>query len=199
MADTIHPATVEDRRIDGEYGEVFHEGKYAADIVEIQGRIAIERREIPRAGQTSSVTRRGRVSREGTIRISKVDSRFESLIIKWANYTTKERREARAQGTELYRDTWLTIKLDDPDSWGSEELQLFGVKFWEIPIGFTQGDLIDRELPMTWEREQLNAGIPRPGNKGRWEKVNGVWTQVQWNKPPGEETWAGTDYDEQPI
>lgn len=163
-----HPSTIEDRRIDGQYGEVWHEGVYQGDILEITGRIAIERREIPRAGNSGVVFRRGRVSREGSFRIGKIDSRFENKILQYIRLSPDEKRKLRRQGIAAFPDTWLTIKVDDPDSWGVEEIQLLGVKIWEVGIGFTMGDLLEREIPFTWESENLVKGIARAGNKQQW-------------------------------
>jgi hypothetical protein len=156
---------IEERIIDGNYGEIFHNGKYQGDFRDFTGRIAIERREIPRAGTTGVVYRRGRISRDGTLRIAKVDSRFEALLIDYANTSEEEKRIRRGQGIPTFPDTQLTIKLDDPDSWGSEIITIFGVKFWEIGIGFTQNDMVERDIPVTWQREAMPKAIPRPGNK----------------------------------
>jgi hypothetical protein len=170
--------TLEDRRVDGQWGEVWHQGVYQGDILEITGRIAIERREIPRAGTNNVAFRRGRVSREGSFRVGKVDSRFEKFILDMAGISVQQRRAARDQAVDLFPETWFMVRIDDPDSWGAEELQLLGVRFWEIPIGFTMGDLLEREIPFTWEEENLMKGIPRPGNH------SGFTT------PAGKQTWG---------
>jgi hypothetical protein len=182
-----HPTTIEDRRVDGMYGEVWHEGIYQGDILELSGRVAIERREIPVAGSDKVAFRRGRISREGSFRIGKVDSRFESVILGYAGLSVADRRNARAVGFDPFPETHFTVRLNDPDSWGVEELQLLGVKMWEIPIGYTMGDLKELEIPFTWEKEQLLQGIARPGNKGRY--VPGQGGYVPWTPPPGEQTW----------
>lgn len=164
--DSLTTTAIEERRIDGIYGEVWQEGQYQGDIMELQGSIQIEQRQIPRAGTTATVFRRGRVTRQGQLTLGKVDSRFEQLIIGWASYSVEDRRRLRSLGHNPWPDTWLTVKLDDPDSWGLEEIQLRGVKFWEISIGYGQGDLITQSLPFTWESESLMQGIARPGNQG---------------------------------
>jgi hypothetical protein len=192
MATTPALSTIEERRIDGNYGEVFHQGKYQGDILDISGRIAIERRELPRAGTNTMVYRRGRITREGTVRLGKVDSRFEALIINYASKSAAEHRAARGQGRPVFPDTEFTIKIDDPDSWGSEEIKISGVKIWEIGIGFTSGDMLERDLPITWHTEQLLHAIPRPGNR---QGLQGYDVSL----PPGDiTTWgdvAGSDPD----
>jgi hypothetical protein len=180
-------SNLEDRRIDGMYGEVYHEGKYQGDILEISGRIAIERREIPVAGTDRVAFRRGRVSREGTFRVGKVDSRFEDFILSYASKSVQDRRIDRAAGRDSFPETWFTIRVDDPDSWGAEEIQLLGVRLWEIAIGYTMGDLLEREIPFTWEYEKLIQGVPRPGNLG------------DWTQPQGEQTWAAIDQSDSHV
>jgi hypothetical protein len=176
-------ANLEDRRIDGMYGEVFHEGKYQGDILEITGRIAIERRELPVAGTDRVAFRRGRVSREGSFRVGKVDSRFEKFILGYAGKSLADRRQDRANGEDSFPETWFTVRVDDPDSWGAEELQLQGVRMWEIGIGYTMGDLLEREIPFTWESELIMQGVPRPNN---------LYNAVP---PGGEQTWGAIERD----
>lgn len=162
---TVTAGPIEERQIDGNYGEIYHNGKYQGDLRDFSGRLAIERREIPRAGTTGIVHRRGRVTRDGGLRIGKVDSRWEDMFFKTAGMTEAEKRRRRGQGIPVVDDAQLLIKVDDPDSWGSEEIMLFGVKFWEIPIGFTQNDMKELDIPCTWTSEELVKAIPRPGNK----------------------------------
>src|SRR4051794_3123652 len=102
---------LEEREIDGNYGEIFHNGHYQGDIRSFTGRLAIERREIPRAGTNGLVYRRGRISRDGSITLGKVDSRFEALLIGYANMSEDEKRRRRGQGEPVFPDAQLLIKL----------------------------------------------------------------------------------------
>lgn len=157
--------SIEERRIDGSYGEIWHEGKYQGDIASFTGRIAIERRQIQRAASMDVVFRRGVVTREGTLVINKVDSRFEAKFFSFLNKTVQQRRADRNSGVATWPDTDFIVVLDDPDSWGAEKLHVQGVKLWEIGLGFAPGDYTDRDLPITWQRENPLTYIPRPNNK----------------------------------
>jgi hypothetical protein len=161
----VTTSALEERQINAEYGEIWHAGYYQGDLVEFSGRVSIERREIPVAGQDKVVYRRGRVGRDGSVRISKVDSRFEALVIYYANLSVQDRRNLRGQGIDPFPATELILKLDDPDSWGAEEIKLTGVRFWETALGFGGNSIIQRDVPTTWDREQIVAAVPRPGNK----------------------------------
>lgn len=156
---------IEERQIDGNYGEIYHNGHFQGDLRDFAGRLAIERREIPRAGTNGIVYRRGRIARDGTLRLGKVDSRWENYFIEYAAMSTEEKRRRRAQGIPILADAQLLIKLDDPDSWGSEEILLTSVKFWEVGIGYTQNDMLERNIPVTWQGEVMVKAIARPGNK----------------------------------
>lgn len=182
-ATQIPTSSVEERFIDGDYGRIYHNGHYQADLREFQGRLSIERREIPRAGSNTVVHRRGRIAREGSFRLGYVDSRFTKLLIDYANKDPDAMRAARNNGVDIFPSFEFTIQLDDPDSWGSEEIKLKGVKFWEIGLGFSLNTMVERDLPCTWENESIPKGIPRPGN------LNGFDT------PAGQTTYAGAGYD----
>jgi hypothetical protein len=181
---------IEERAIDGNYGELYHNGHFQGDMQGFTGRLSIERRELPRAGTNQSVFRRGRVSRDGSVSRLKVDSRFEHMFIRIANLSEEEKRRARAElGQSIVPDTQLMIKLDDPDSWGAEEILLTGVKFWELPIGFTMNDMITHDLPVTWQGEELVKAIPRPHNR------QGALGAL----PTGERTYAASGRDPDPV
>lgn len=174
---------IEERQIDGNYGEIFHNGHFQADLRDFSGRLAIERREIPRAATNTMVYRRGRITRDGSVRIGKVDSRWENVFVQYANMSAEEKRQRRAAGIPIIVDSQLLIKLDDPESWGAEEMVLFGVKFWEVGIGFTMDTLTERDIPVTWQAEAIPKAIPRPGNH------QGAAGQL----PAGEQTWGNID------
>jgi hypothetical protein len=178
---------VEERQIDGNFGEIYHNGHYQGDLRDFTGRIAIERRELPRAGGVDTVYRRGRVTREGTFRLTKIDSRWEELFFNYSDKSPEDMRGDRARGVDSMPDMQFIIRLDDPASWGAEEIALFGVKFWELGIGFTSNDMLERDLPCTWQANTLVRGIPRPGNKHGW------------TPPPGEQTWPAAGRDPDPV
>lgn len=161
--EVITPADVEERSVDGNYGEIYWKGSYQGDLTDFSGTVVIAKQEIPVAGSDRVVLRRGRVARDGTLTILKVDSRFEALILGYAGKSPQERREARGEGKSLFPGVELIIKLADPDSWGTEEIQLLGVKLWQTSIGFAPNAMVTNAIPVTWEHEHLLNAIPRPG------------------------------------
>lgn len=180
-------AGVEERQIDGNYGEIYHQGHYQGDLRDFTGTISIERRELPRAGENDTVYRRGRITREGSFTLTYIDSRFTELFFNYTEKTANDMRADRARGIDSFPDTQFIIRLDDPASWGAEEIAIFGVKFWEIPIGFTANDMVERALPCTWQANTLVQGVPRPGNKHGW------------TPPAGQQTWPAVGRDPNPV
>jgi len=155
---------LEQREVNSEFGEIWHEGHYQGDLIAFAGSLSIEKREVPVAGQDNIIYRRGRISRTGTLSVAKCDSRWEAYMIYFAGLSVQARRKLRNEGINPVPPTVLMIKLDDPDSWGAEEIALYGVQFWEIGLGYAGQTIIQRDIPVTWQSEKMLRAIPRPGN-----------------------------------
>lgn len=153
-----------ERRIDGAYGEAYRDGRFLADVIEVTGTISIDRRELPMAGSINTHYKRGRVTREGTLRYQAVDSRWLEEFIQFTSLSLAERRALRdTPGANPAASPFdLDIIIDDPESYGKETLRLFGVVMWSANIGFSISDLLEREVPITWTREALISKISQP-------------------------------------
>lgn len=153
-----------EKRIDGMYGEIYvgtgADIKWFADVVNVTGTITVERKPINPAGSTQTFNKRGRVTREGTMQFDKVDSRLEAQFIASVSKTINERRAAR--GADWFSRFRTLIKLDDPDSWGKEEIVLTNCEFWTLPIGFSLSEMRQTELQFTWESETIPSVIVNP-------------------------------------
>lgn len=142
------------RRMGGMYGSAWRDGAMLAEAVEVTGSIEINRIEVPLVGQTRQGYKPGRESREGSLRIQKIDTKWELEVFQFLNQSLKDRRDARGTSAATLREFELTLKLDDPDAYGYEAWQLNGCKIWRLPLGFSiTDDIIDREYPLTWESE----------------------------------------------
>lgn len=151
MADSFSEAL---RRVGGMYGSAWRDGVMLAEAVEVTGTVEIGRIEVPLVGQTKQGYKPGRESREGTIRIQKVDSSWEREVWQFLTQSLEERRANRGSANATVREFTLKIALDDPDAYGYEAWQLNGCKIWRLPLGFSITDeIIDREFPLTWESE----------------------------------------------
>jgi hypothetical protein len=146
------------------YGSAWRDGVMLAEAVEVTGTVEIGRIEVPLVGQTKQGYKPGRESREGTIRIQKVDSKWEREVWQFLTQSLEERRANRGSANATIREFSLKIALDDPDAYGYEAWQLNGCKIWRLPLGFSITDeIIDREFPLTWESETpLNTFVVNP-------------------------------------
>lgn len=156
------------RRIDGATGEVWMDiggsMEMAADIVEINGAIRKERKDVPIPGTRNTHHKSGRITREGSFRFQKIDDRYESYFLSQLQDLATLRALRDANGGNLPNNTFsVLINLDDPQAWGASTMLITGVEMWELPIGFNLNDLIEREIPITWENEIPQRTLDRTG------------------------------------
>jgi hypothetical protein len=156
---------IEEREVNSEWGQIWVNGYYQQDITAFTGTASVGQTQVPVAGQDTTIYRTARKTRTGTLNFRKADSRWEDLMLTYLGMTADDRRALRAQGLEAFPQVQLLLVLDDPDSWGAEIIQLNSVRFWEIPLGYSGSDLIERSMSCTWTSEQILQAIARPGNK----------------------------------
>lgn len=127
--------------INGAFGEVWdQDGRWLANVQEISYRVTIDRRDVPRSGTRRMGYKAMGTMGEGTLRGFKVTSLFLERITPMMN--SDSARQFVGQ---------LLVKLDDPEALGTERVQLKAVKFWEYSGGFQVGELVEEEIPFTFE------------------------------------------------
>lgn len=187
MATPIEASSVSEGlfRLSGMYGSAWRDGKKLADVTEVTGAVEINRVEVPLVGQTKQGYKPGRETREGTMRIQKIDSKWEMEVYSFLSANLRQRRRNRDQGIPNLRPFQLQLEYDDPDALGIEKWVLHGCLIWRLPLGFSiTDDLVDREFPITWEREEplyafeaVDSGTGMPS--ARYE-----FGGVQYGPPP---------------
>jgi hypothetical protein len=136
------------------YGSAWRDGVQLAEAVEVSGNVAINRVEVPLVGQTKTGYKAGRETREGTLRIQKIDASWELEIYRFLSQSLADRRAARGTPNATVRAFDLKLEVDDPEAYGYEAWQLSNVQIWQMPLGFSiTDDIIEREFPITWENE----------------------------------------------
>ena len=152
-----------EKRIDGMYGEIWVAQQWWADVVEITGTITVERKPVNPAGTTQTYNKRGRVTREGTFRVDKADSRHERDFINNVNRSLADRRANR--NVPWFPKFNMVVVLDDPDAWGREQIQLMNCEIWTMPVGYSLTEMVMREIQFTWEFEDTQSmqAISAPG------------------------------------
>jgi hypothetical protein len=119
-----------------------------SDAIEVSGAIEIARIDVPLVGTARMGHKPGRETREGTIRIQKMDTKWEMEVFNFI-------KSRRSRSTRIPMAPFsLELEYDDPDALGIEKIRLDGCLIWRLPIGFSIGDdLVEREFPLTWEDE----------------------------------------------
>ena len=161
------PASVNEGlwRFGGMYGEAYRDSTLLSDVVEVSATVEIGRVDVPLVGQTRQGYKPGRETREGTMRIHKIDSAWELEIFQFLSEGLAARRAARDAGTNPLRPFDLILRVDDPDALGVEAWKLSGVVMWRMQLGFAiTDDLLEREYPITWERETPIEAFRRATN-----------------------------------
>ena len=125
-----------DRTINGSYGELFLDGVWQTQVQRVEARITINRREVRLAGARQTGYKATGTAGDGTITGFKVTSQWIRMIGAYQRHT-------RSQQTPAL----LRYELADPESFGAEVVELLGVKFWEIPIGFQVDELVEEANP----------------------------------------------------
>jgi hypothetical protein len=132
------------RVINGQYGEVWKEGKWLTNVTKAEATVEINKEEIVRSGTRWVGHKVTSLKGGGTISGYKVTSDF----IKAIGSVAADRGKPYV--------TELILKLNDPESWGAERVRLKGVQFDQIPLGnFEVGSLVEEELPFTFSGYNL--------------------------------------------
>jgi hypothetical protein len=157
MADLTNPGLF---RFSGMYGAAYLMGpdtspQLLSEVVEVSGAIEINRVDMPLVGRTSSGYKPGRETREGTIRLQKIDTKWEKRVYDYLSQGLDQRRANRDAGKPNLRPFTIQFEYDDPDALGIEKWQLNGCMIWRLPLGFAiTDDVVEREYPLTWESEK---------------------------------------------
>lgn len=144
-------------RMGGMYGSVWRDNVMLAEVVDVTSAVEINRVSVPIVGSTRDGHKPGRETREGTLRIQKIDAKWEYEIWSFMSAGLEARRALRDDptATRPSRSFDLHLKQDDPDALGLEEWVLYDCQIWRLPLGVAiADDLIEREFPLTWEREE---------------------------------------------
>jgi hypothetical protein len=146
-------------RFNGMYGGAFQNGQLLFDVTEVSGTITRNRIEVAVPGTERTGYKPGRQAREGTLRVQKIDGRWEYKVHQIFTASLADRRADRDRvlggGTSVFENTFsLHLRIDDPTTAGPEEIVLHDCQIWNLPIGFSIADeIMEREFQMTWETE----------------------------------------------
>jgi hypothetical protein len=145
-------------RFSGRWGSAWDsQGNMIAEMVAVAAPIEMGRIDVPLVGSMRAGHKQGPETREGTLRVQKVDTKWELFVYSLLSQSVDARRAARDGRGPALLDPEFTIvlKWDDPEALGVERWQLDGCRIWRLPLGFDiNDDLVEREYPLTWELER---------------------------------------------
>lgn len=152
-------------RIGGMHGRVLDlSGNVLHETITLEATTQVDRINVPIVGTGRQGHKPGRETREGTMAIQKLDSAWEMSLYRWLSQSLDQRRRNRGRPEALMRPFSVIIEHDDPGALGYEQWQLDGCLVWALPMGMNVGDdLVQRELPLTWERETPLHAFERTG------------------------------------
>lgn len=152
-------------RVSGLWGEARDDqGKLLAEVTECSAAAEVQRIEVPIVGVNTQSYKPGRISREGTFRVQKIDTRWELEVHAFVSADLASRRALRGTAQSILKPFSLIVGYDDPEALGEERWQLDGCLLWRLPLGFSIGDDIrDLEFPFTYERETPLKTFVRTG------------------------------------
>lgn len=129
------------RVIHGQYGYVYDEtGDWMSHVKSLQASIDINKEDVPRAG-----------SRRVGKKTSTIDMTGSMTAYKITSDMIKRLSESVKDGGKPFV-TQIIVKMEDPESYGSERILLKGVQFDNIPlINFEVGSLVEEEFNFTFE------------------------------------------------
>lgn len=154
-----------DYRISGVFGTAYRAGRLLADTVEVSAPVAINKITVPAVGTLDEGYKRGRVTREGTLTIAKIDTSWEQEVYAILSQSDDAIRAARDAGNPINPAFSIVLKLDDPEALGVERWQMDGCRLWNFDMGFSQSDdITQRQFQLSWESERPLTAFTRGTN-----------------------------------
>jgi hypothetical protein len=152
-------------RVGGMHGRVLDlNGNVLHEAIALEASVAIDRINVPIVGTSRTGHKPGRETREGTMTVQKLDTAWEMSVWRWLSQSLDQRRQRRGTPEALMRPFSVILEHNDPGALGYEQWQLDGCLVWSMPLGINTGDeLVQRELPLTWERETPLHAYERTG------------------------------------
>lgn len=129
-------------------------GNLLAEVTEVSATAEVNKMEVPLVGTQRQGYKPGRITREGTFRVQKIDTKWELLVYSFISTSLADRRAVRGTSESYLKPFTLQIGYDDPEALSEEKWRLDGCLLWRLPLGFNIGDDIkDLEFPFSYENE----------------------------------------------
>lgn len=142
----------------GRWGTVTVDGAECAEVTDVEGEVQINRVDVLQAGNRWKGYLPGEIEGSGSMTVMKANSWFESFIYDWVS-------NGPASGNRSFK---ITLTLDDPHYagmpadkvWGNNEsITLDECSFWNLPVGYQRGSVIQRRYNFTFSGLAIASGI----------------------------------------
>lgn len=110
-----------DRVFNGTFGEVWLDGTYLPQATSLEAKVSLDKEEVDQCRKWSKGYKITGVDGKGTLKMNKIDSTFISLL-------SGEMQKGKTSSHTLIS------KVDDPDAFGAERIQLTDVVFDELTL-----------------------------------------------------------------
>lgn len=127
--------------INGSFGTLYDEnGDAIVECQRIEAVIRINRRDLNRSGTRQMGYKSMTVGGEGTIGTVKTTSKWQEIVSEMMRFERAPQK--------IFK---LTIDLNDPEALAREYYDLLKVRLWEATLGFNVNDVMEENIPFTFE------------------------------------------------
>lgn len=124
--------------INGSWGEVLINEDYMAEVISLEAKATLEKQEVNQTGTLAKGYKITGLDCKGTIKLNKVTSYFINMI---------SDNLLKGKSTECT----ITSTLSDPDSDGTEKIELYGCIFDELTLANWEAKkLTEESIPFTF-------------------------------------------------
>ena len=149
--------------INGAFGELIIGATVLANVMSVEATVAVSRQEMRLGGSRQTHYKVTNVQGSGSFTIYRVTSEFMDMALDAMNL----RNNLKKLGNGRPGDAGLkmVVSLKDPEIVGgdTEQVELSGVKIWNIPFGFSVDDIVQQTIEFTFESMAMSKtidGIP---------------------------------------
>ena len=139
--------------INGGFGELFWSGALMANVMSVEARATLNKRDIRIAGSRLTQYKAMDVRGEGSFTIYRVTSEFIENLPEMFSSKRPSGLIGNTEANGRASGYIMNINLKDPEILReqTESITLTRVKIWEIPFGFSVDELVQQTLQFTFE------------------------------------------------
>ena len=150
----------------GRWGTVTIDGVECAEVTDIEGEVQVNRVDVSQAGARWKGYIPGEIEGSGSMTVMKSSSWFEKFIYDWIDKGPASSHKSFS--ISLTVDDPHYAAMTDTTNYGkAETVNLTGCQFWNMPVGYQRGSVIQRRYNFTFSGLVIASGIQaiKPGSE----------------------------------